>query len=80
MPVCCIKGAPDTLISLVRDEGSIADEDEWLAVQDARVPAVAAWTEQLLQLIGLLGLEDPIREDSKALAQNLKSLGVRVIR
>lgn len=80
MPVCCIKGAPDTLISLVRDEGSIADEDEWLAVQDARVLAVAAWTEQLLQLIGLLGLEDPIREDSKALAQNLKSLGVRVIR
>lgn len=80
MPVCCIKGAPDALISLVRDEGSIADEDEWLAVQDARVLAVAAWTEQLLQLIGLLGLEDPIREDSKALAQNLKSLGVRVIR
>lgn len=80
MPVCCIKGAPDTLISLVRDEGSIADEDEWLAVQDARVLAVAVWTEQLLQLIGLLGLEDPIREDSKALAQNLKSLGVRVIR
>lgn len=80
MPVCCIKGAPDALISLVRDEGSIADEVEWLAVQDARVLAVAAWTEQLLQLIGLLGLEDPIREDSKALAQNLKSLGVRVIR
>lgn len=80
MPVCCIKGAPDTLISLVRDEGSIADEVEWLAVQDARVLAVAAWTEQLLQLIGLLGLKDPIREDSKALAQNLKSLGVRVIR
>lgn len=80
MPFCCIKGAPDALISLVRDEGSIADEVEWLAVQDARVLAVAAWTEQLLQLIGLLGLKDPIREDSKALAQNLKSLGVRVIR
>ena len=31
------------------------------------------------RLLGLLGLEDPIREDSKALVQNLKSLGVRVI-
>jgi H+-transporting ATPase len=73
-----IKGAPDALISLVRD-GSIADEVQQLAVRGARVLAVAAGTEQSLAFIGLLGLEDPVRQDSKALVQNLKSLGVRVI-
>ena len=74
-----IKGAPDALISLVRDAGYIADEVERLAGRGARVLAVAAGTEHSLELVGLLGLEDPIREDSKALVQNLKSLGVRVI-
>ena len=74
-----IKGAPDALISLVRDGGSIADEVERLAGRGARVLAVAAGTENSLELVGLLGLEDPIREDSKALVQNLKSMGVRVI-
>ena len=74
-----IKGAPDALISLVRDGGSIADEVERLAGRGARVLAVAAGTENSLELIGLLGLEDPIREDSKALVQDLKSMGVRVI-
>ena len=74
-----IKGAPDTLISLVRNRGSIADEVERLAGRGARVLAVAAGTENTLELVGLLGLEDPIREDSKALVKDLKSLGVRVI-
>ncbi len=74
-----IKGAPDALISLVRDEGSIADEVQRLAGRGARVLAVAAGTEHSLELVGLLALEDPIREDSEQLVQNLKSLGVRVI-
>ena len=74
-----IKGAPDAVISLVRDGASVADEVERLAGRGARVLAVAAGTEPSLELVGLLGLEDPIREDSKALVQNLKSMGVRVI-
>jgi H+-transporting ATPase len=74
-----IKGAPDALISLVPDGASIADAVERLAGRGARVLAVAAGTEHSLELIGLLGLEDPIREDSKVLVQDLKSLGVRVI-
>lgn len=74
-----IKGAPDALISLVRDGGSIEDEVERLAGRGARVLAVAAGTEHSLELIGLLGFEDPVRGDSKALVQDLKSLGVRVI-
>jgi len=74
-----IKGAPDAVISLVRQAGSIAGEVERLAGRGARVLAVAAGTENSLDLVGLLGLEDHIREDSKALVQNLKSMGVRVI-
>ncbi|MGB7602784.1 MAG: HAD-IC family P-type ATPase, partial [Candidatus Sulfotelmatobacter sp.] len=74
-----VKGAPDALIPLVHNGGSIADEVERLAGQGARILAVAAGTENSLELVGLLGLEDPIREDSKALVQNLKSMGVRVI-
>ena len=74
-----IKGAPDALIPLVRDGGNIAGEVERIAGRGARVLAVAAGTEHSLELIGLLGLEDPIREDSEALVQNLKKLGVRVI-
>jgi H+-transporting ATPase len=74
-----IKGAPDALGSLVRNAGSIAGEVARLAGQGSRVLAVAAGTEHALELVGLLGLKDPIREDSKAVVQNLKSLGVRVI-
>ena len=74
-----VKGAPDTLFSLVRDRKSIAEDVERLAGRGARVLAVAAGTEDSLELIGLLGLEDPIREDSGALVKDLKSLGVRVI-
>ncbi len=74
-----IKGAPDAVISLVRQVGSIAGEVERLAGRGARVLAVASGTENSLDLVGLLGLEDHIREDSNALVQNLKSMGVRVI-
>ncbi len=76
-----IKGAPDTLISLslIRNAGSIADEVERLAGRGARVLAVAAGTGDSLEFAGLLGLEDPIREDSTTLVKNLKSLGVHVI-
>ncbi len=74
-----LKGAPDTIISLVRNAGSIAGEVERLAGQGARVLGVAAGTGDSLELMGLLALEDPIREDSQSLVQNLKSLGVRVI-
>ena len=74
-----VKGAPDAIHSLVQDSESIADEVETIAKQGARVLAVAAGTENSLTLVGLIGLGDPIRTDSKALVQNLHSLGVRVI-
>jgi H+-transporting ATPase len=74
-----MKGAPEALIPLVRGDTSITGEVEQFAASGARVLAIAAGTEHALELIGLLALADPVREDSKALVQNLKSLGVRVI-
>ena len=74
-----VKGAPNSVIPMVHGGGSTADEVERLAGQGSRVLAVAAGTEQSLELVGLLGLEDPIRKDSKELLQTLKSMGVRAI-
>ena len=74
-----VKGAPDSLIPLVRDSRDIAAAVERLAGRGARVLAVAAGTEQPLELVGLLGLEDPVRPDSQSLVQRLQKLGVRVI-
>ena len=74
-----IKGAPDALIHLVSNDNGIAGAVEQLAARGARVLAVAAGVDNALELIGLLGLEDPIRQDSKALVQNLQKLGVHVI-
>lgn len=74
-----VKGAPVALTSLVSGEGNVADEVERLAGRGARVLSVAAGLEHSLEFVGLLGLEDPIRDDSKSLVQSLKSFGVRVI-
>jgi H+-transporting ATPase len=74
-----VKGAPDALSQMARADDSLAGEVERLAARGARVLAVAAGTDGALEISGLIGLEDPIREDSKALIENLKKLGVRVI-
>ena len=74
-----IKGAPDAVIQLVGNATGIANEVERLAARGARVLAVAAGTDGSLALVGLIGLEDPVRPDSKALVEQLRELGVRVI-
>jgi H+-transporting ATPase len=74
-----VKGAPDAVSRLVTNASSIDGEVERLGAYGARVLAVAAGTDSSLQLAGLIALEDQLREDSKALVQNLHSLGVRVI-
>lgn len=74
-----IKGAPSVLMQAARVDASLADELDQLAARGARVLAVAAGTESSLEFLGLLGLEDPIRQDSKTLVENLKNLGVHVI-
>jgi H+-transporting ATPase len=74
-----VKGAPSAVLQTVAESHSVSEAVERLAARGTRVLAVAAGTGASLQLIGLLGLEDPIRQDSKALVESLKNLGVRVI-
>jgi H+-transporting ATPase len=74
-----LKGAPDALAQLAKGDDRVGGEVGRLAAQGARVLAVAAGTDASLEVFGLLGLEDPIRQDSQALIANLKHLGVRVI-
>jgi len=74
-----VKGAPSAVLQVVGASSKTADESEQLAAQGDRVLAVAAGTDTSLELSGFLGFEDPIRPDSKALVENLKKLGVRVI-
>jgi H+-transporting ATPase len=74
-----VKGAPNAVLQIARTGSNIADQSEQLAAQGARVLAVAAGMETSLELSGFLEFEDPIRQDSIAMVQNLKKLGVRVI-
>jgi H+-transporting ATPase len=74
-----VKGAPSAVAQIVRTGSNTSDGSEQLAAQGARVLAVAAGTDTSLELSGFLGFEDPIRQDSTALVENLKKLGVRVI-
>ena len=75
-----IKGAPLTLATLTSYHGNIEGDVQELAKKGFRVLAVAAGPEGgPLHLAGLLGLQDPPREDSKALIQDLDNMGVRVI-
>ncbi len=73
-----VKGAPDVVAALCgvhdvdRDVGPLAANGD-------RVLAIAAGPEDHLELVGLLGFHDPIREDSRQLIEDLRRLGVRVI-
>lgn len=73
-----VKGAPNAVLQVGKDANA-ADEVDRLASRGARVLAVATGTNGSLEPLGLLCLEDPIRQDSTELVENLKRLGVRVI-
>jgi H+-transporting ATPase len=75
-----VKGAYGTIGALMSPstEGLAAVAE--LEKQGFRVLAVAAGPEsQALQLLGLISLSDPPREDSPALIAELKALGVRTV-
>jgi H+-transporting ATPase len=74
-----VKGAPDALVRIARADGTVSEEVAQLASRGDRVLGVAGGTDSTLEMYGLLGLEDPLRDDSKALVDELKSLGVRTI-
>jgi H+-transporting ATPase len=74
-----VKGAPYVIASLATDPPDWNADLERLAASGYRILAVASGSENDLRLAGLLALADPPREDSAALVQNLRELGVRVV-
>jgi H+-transporting ATPase len=74
-----IKGAFSVVVALTSpspDAAAIADE---LEKQGFRVLAVAAGPAASVQLIGLIALSDPPREDSRSLISELQTLGVATV-
>jgi H+-transporting ATPase len=75
-----LKGAPAVVAKL-----SSAPETLWQSQTEAivargqRVLAVAQGDGEGLHLAGLLGLEDAVREDSKAVVNAIREAGVRVV-
>ena len=78
-PNRAIKGAPEAVANRAKHVPNYSPDMARLAEQGYRVLAVAAGPDDDLSFVGLLGLEDPPRDDSKTLIQSLHDLGVRVI-
>jgi len=75
-----LKGAPSELARLCTATPASLDTDlEALANKGERVLAVASGGNSRLEFVGLVGLADPPRPDSRDLVQNLLAKGVRVI-
>jgi len=74
-----LKGAPRVIAALIQGAPDIRADVERLGAEGSRVLAVAVETDGTLHLAGLVGLQDPPRDDSRALIRNLRNLGVRVL-
>ncbi|HEV2328989.1 MAG TPA: plasma-membrane proton-efflux P-type ATPase [Verrucomicrobiae bacterium] len=74
------KGAPVIIAQLCG-----VPESEWLsqaqnlAARGQRVLGVAAGVEGALRFAGLIGLEDAVREDSRAVVKAIQDTGVRIV-
>ena len=74
-----IKGAP-AVVARIAPFGPMATvELDTLSQQGCRVLAVAVGAPQQVTLIGLIGLSDPPRRDSKELLTELRSMGVHTV-
>jgi len=74
-----IKGFPETVSALASGSPDPVKDVNALADKGYRVIAIAAGEKGHLELVGLVGLYDPPRDDSKNLLDALKELSVRVI-
>lgn len=74
-----VKGAFAVLQTMSQCPPSAAGTVDELQAKGFRVLAVAAGPPTALQLIGLIALSDPPREDSAALITELAGLGVRTV-
>lgn len=75
-----VKGAPAVVAKLAGAAESVwQPQAESIAGRGQRVLGVAAGQGQALRLVGLLGLEDAVREDSKAVVSAIRDAGVRTV-
>ncbi len=74
-----IKGFPQVIATLIGNGVDLSPDVDMFARQGYRVLAVAADHDSALALVGLLGLQDPPREDSKTVIEKLGVLGIRVL-
>jgi H+-transporting ATPase len=74
-----IKGAFAVIGALAVPSPTSAAAANELEAKGFRVLAVAAGPPAAMQLVGLIALSDPAREDSAALVKELKSLGIRTV-
>ena len=74
-----VKGAFTVVVMIAAPSPSAAAAATELEGKGFRVLAVAAGPPAAMQLMGLIALSDPAREDSAELVTQLKTLGVRMV-
>jgi H+-transporting ATPase len=74
-----IKGAFAVVVALAVPSPTATAAANELEAKGFRVLAVASGPPAAMQLLGLIALSDPAREDSAALVTELKSLGIRTV-
>ncbi len=75
-----VKGAPQAVAAMTAASQETVNEDVMgLVGQGNRVLAVAAGLEGRLEMVGLVALKDPPREDSAGFVRDLRQWGVRVL-
>jgi H+-transporting ATPase len=74
-----VKGFPEAVAAMAADGVNPTPDLDRLAARGYRVLAVASGQNGDLHLAGLVALQDPPRDDSKAVIQRLRDLGVRVL-
>jgi len=75
-----MKGAPAVIAKLAGAADTVWQPQAQLIVERGqRVLGVAEGTTGQIRLVGLLGLEDAVREDSKAVVSAIRDAGVRIV-
>jgi H+-transporting ATPase len=75
-----VKGAPAAVAGLGGAPESVwGAQAEAMAARGERVLAVAVGDEKAVRFAGLLGLEDEVREDSRAVVSAIRAAGVRTV-
>jgi H+-transporting ATPase len=75
-----VKGAPAVIAQLAGAADTMwQPQAEAMSARGQRVLAIAAGDEAAVRLAGLVGLEDAVRADSKAVVSAIQSAGVRVV-